>query len=198
MVRRYCSILAALAALLLVTPGGALAHPHGTVQCGLAVDFKDGQPRLLKGRLLFDQAHSTQALAVLRDPTTQKLDDAAQVRFLFGLRQQLARWNWLLAAASDGNPADLSEASSPTLWWSDDGRLGLTVEMLVTQKAAAPLGATWTFSCQDPSRYWVSEFLEPETGITLAGCGKPVALPATKVTTGPLAGTARADAQCTP
>lgn len=199
MLRRNGSMLAAVAALvLLLNPEGALAHPHGTVQCGLAADFKDGQPRLLKGRLLFDQAHSTQALAVLRDPATQKLDEGLQVRFLFGLRQQLARWNWLLAATSDGNSADLSEASSPTLWWSPDGRLGLAVEMLVTQKVAAPLGATWTFSCQDPSRYWISEFLQPESGITLTGCAKPVALPATKVATGPMAGTANADAQCTP
>lgn len=197
MAHSHCSLLAtAIALTLLLSPGQSRAHPHGTVQCGLAVEFKGGQPHLLKGRLLFDQAHSSQALVMLRDPATQKPDEGRQARFLFGLRQQLARWNWLLAAATAGNPADLTETSGPTLWWSSDGRLGLTVEMQVNQTTPAPPGAAWTFSCQDPSRYWISEFLPAQSGITLSGCANAVASPATKVDTGPLAGTATADVRC--
>jgi ABC-type uncharacterized transport system substrate-binding protein len=190
---RKCTALAAcVAALVFAQP--ARAHPHGTVQCGLAVDYKDGQPHRLTGRLLFDPAHSIQASAVLRDPATQKLDDAMQTRFLFGLRQQLARWNWLFGATANGSAADLAELQPPSLWWSSDGRLGITVEMSVT--AAAPAEALWVFSCRDPSLYWVSEFLQPETAITLAGCAQAVMSPAIKVATGPQAGAANVEVRC--
>ena len=174
----------------------AQAHPHGTVQCAVAVDFKDGQPHRLTGRLLFDQTHSTQALAVLRDPVTQKLDGAMQVRFLFGLRQQLARWNWLFAAKSDGIAAELAEMQVPTLWWSSDGRLGVSVVMAVAMTVPVPASAAWVFTCQDPTLYWVSEFLPPEAAITLTGCDQAVVSPAIKVATGPLAGTARVEVRC--
>lgn len=199
MVHGNCSFLAASIALaLLLSPDHSHAHPHGTVQCGLAVTFEDGQPRLLKGRLLFDLAHSTQAMEALRNPATGKPDEGLQARFLFGLRQQLARWNWLLVAATEGKPADLTETSSPTLWWASDGRLGLTVEMQVNQTTPAPPGVGWTFSCLDPSRYWISEFLPAESGVTVNGCANPIASSATKVGTGPLAGTASADVRCSP
>jgi Protein of unknown function (DUF1007) len=184
----------AVATMTVVVASGALAHPHGTVQCGLAVDYKEGLPHRLTGRLLFDQAHSAQASAVLRDPVTQELDEAMQMRFLFGLRQQLARWNWLFEAKSDGNIADLAEASSPTLWWSSDGRLGVNVQMSVA--ATSPAGAAWVFSCRDPSLYWVSEFLQPEEAVTLAGCAQAITSPSIKVATGPQAGTASVEVRC--
>ncbi len=184
----------ALAIITMVVGSSALAHPHGTVQCGLSVDYKGGQPHRLTGRLLFDAAHSAQALAVMRDPVTQKLDDALQSRFLFGLRQQLARWNWLFDAKADGSSADMAEASAPTLWWSSDGRLGISVDMSVV--ATAPEGASWVFSCRDPTLYWVSEFLQPDAAITLAGCAQAVTSPAIKVATGPQAGGASVEVRC--
>ncbi len=190
---RWTFLLAVAATGLLVT-SSAFAHPHGTVQCGLSVDFKNGQPHRLTGRLLFDQAHSAQALAVIRDPISQKIDDTLQSRFLFGLRQQLARWNWLFDAKSDGGSADMAEASPPTLWWSTDGRLGINVEMSLTATATA--AASWVFSCRDPTLYWVSEFLQPDVAITLAGCTQAITSPAIKVATGPQAGTASVEVRC--
>lgn len=179
---------------------GVLAHPHGTVQCGFAVDYKDGQPHRLTGRLLFDAAHSTQALEVLRDPVTQKLDDALQQRFLFGLKRQLARWSWLLTVSSDAELAELTESSTPALWWSADGRLGVQVEMAITiassSTSANMPGAAWTYSCQDPTRYWVSEFLQTQAAISVAGCSHAAISPAVKVVTGPLAGTVNVNVTC--
>lgn len=190
--RKYTALAACVAVLVLAQP--AQAHPHGTVQCALAVDFKDGQPHRLTGRLLFDQAHSAQASAVLRDPATLKVDEAVQTRFLFGLRQQLARWNWLLGAASGGNAADLAELEPPSLWWSSDGRLGVNVEMSITP--TAPAEAAWVFSCRDPSFYWVSEFLQPQVAVTLAGCAQAITSPAVKVATGPQAGMVSVEVKC--
>jgi Protein of unknown function (DUF1007) len=190
--RKHVRLVACMAVLGLALT--AQAHPHGTVQCGLAVDYKDGQPHRLTGRLLFDQAHSMQASAVLRDPVTHKLNEGMQTRFLFGLRQQLARWNWLLGATSGGNAADLAELEPPSLWWSSDGRLGINVEMLIT--ATGQTEAAWVFSCRDPSLYWVSEFLQPEMAVTLAGCAQAITSPAIKVATGPQAGTASVEVKC--
>ena len=188
----------AVMAAVLAGSQGLMAHPHGTVQCGFAVDYKNGQPHKLTGRLLFDEAHSTQALAVLRDPVTQKFDDALQLRFLFGLKRQLARWSWLMTAASDGELAELSELSDPVLWWSGEGRLGVKVEMSITGTDAIRPGALWTYSCQDPSRYWVSEFLQTEAAISVAGCQRAAISPAIKVATGPLAGTVNVNVTCPP
>jgi Protein of unknown function (DUF1007) len=192
-----CVKLAVMAAALAASQA-SLAHPHGTVQCGFAVDYKDGQPHRLTGRLLFDEAHSNEALAVLRDPVTQKLDDALQQRFLFGLKRQLARWSWLLAASSDGALAELTEASAPVLWWSADGRLGVLVDMSITGASTVMTGAAWTYSCQDPSRYWVSEFLQTQPAISVAGCSRAAISPALKVATGPLAGTVNVNVTCPP
>ena len=192
------SVKLAVMAATLAASQAAMAHPHGIVQCGFAVNYKDGQPHRLIGRLLFDQAHSAQALAVLSDPVTQKLDDALQQRFLFGLKRQLGRWSWLLSAASDGEQAQLSEATAPALWWSADGRLGVEVEMAITSTNAVNPNAPWTYSCQDPTRYWVSEFLPSPSVITVAGCARADISAAMKVATGPLAGTVNVNVTCPP
>lgn len=190
------SVKLAVMAATLAASQAAMAHPHGTVQCGFAVNYKDGQPHRLTGRLLFDEAHSAQALAVLNDPVTQKLDNALQQRFLFGLKRQLGRWSWLLSASSDGELAQLTEASAPVLWWSADGRLGVEVEMAISSTNALHPGASWTYSCQDPTRYWVSEFLQSPSVITVAGCARADISAALKVTTGPQAGTVNVNVTC--
>ncbi len=186
--RLPCAVAFALAWLA----PSAQAHPHGTVQCSLAVDYKHGQPQRLSGRLLFDQAHSEQASLALRNPETQKLDEALQQRFVFGLRQQLARWNWLFAVSVDGQTAELTEASPPALWWSSDGRLGVQVELAIaTDRSTLPavlVGAPWTFACMDPTRYWVSDFMQPDSGIDLTGCGRHVKSNVHRILTGPQAG----------
>lgn len=194
LLRRYVKLC--VMATTLAASQMTVAHPHGTVQCGFSVDYKDGQPHRLTGRLLFDEAHSMQALAALRDPVTQQLDDALQQRFLFGLKRQLGRWSWLLTASSDGALAELTEASAPVLWWSADGRLGVLVQMSIASTIEAKSGAAWIYSCQDPSRYWVSEFLQTQAAISVAGCLHAAISPAVKVVTGPLAGTVNVNVTC--
>ena len=193
-----CSLTIAATVAALIFAQGAQAHPHGTVQCAFAVDYKDGQPQRLTGRLLFDEAHSAQAATALRDPITLNMDSALQQRFLFGLKLQLARWNWLLSASADGENVDLTEASAPSLWWSQDGRLGVQVEMSISNSTPARAGAAWTYSCQDPSRYWISDFLTQPSVISVAGCAQVAVSPALKVATGPMAGTVNVVVTCPP
>ena len=197
-VRRSLTVTAMVAAMVaaMAISQEAVAHPHGTVQCGFAVEYQDGQPHRLTGRLLFDETHSVQAAAALRDPITQKIDDTLQQRFLFGLKRQLARWSWLLSASADGESADLTEASAPSLWWSQDGRLGVLVEMSIASSVTARPGAAWTYSCQDPSRYWVSDLLPVPSVISVAGCAQAAIAPALKVATGPMAGTVNVVVTC--
>ena len=194
-------LFSALALLLLAAvasafSGNVFAHPHGTMQCGMSVHFQDGRPHSVAGRLLMDHPHSSHALALLRDPATGQLDAGRQQRFLFTLKLQMARINWLLSASAQGQALNLVGASEPTLFLATDGRLGVNVDLTVDHQAPTTTDVVWKFSCQDPSWYWVSEFIEPESPVMVTGCSHPTLSPAVKVATGPLAGSVHVDVQC--
>ena len=200
MFRRIVSALAfpLLAVAALAFSEAVFAHPHGTMQCGLSVHFQDGRLHTVAARLLMDQPHSSQALSVLRDPASGQIDSEREQRFLFALKLQMARIGWLLGATADGQAVNLVQASEPTLWLANDGRVGVNVELQVEpQVAAAPVGA-WKFSCQDPTWYWLSEFMQPESPVVVTGCAQPSVSPAVKVATGPLAGGVHVNVQCAP
>ena len=129
---RYPRLLTLLLLLLALLPwGAALAHPHGTMQCSLRVGFEAGRPALLSGRLLMDAAHSKEMQAMLRDPASGQVDALRQQRFMFSLKMQLARSNWLLGAQAGGVVAQLSPAQEPVLVLADDGRVGVDVALRI-------------------------------------------------------------------
>ena len=200
MIRRMVSSLASisLAVAALAVSSAVFAHPHGTMRCGLLVHFQDGRLHTVAARLLMDQPHSSQALSVLRDPESSQIDAGREQRFLFALKLQMARLGWLLGASADGQEVSLVQASEPTLWLADDGRVGVDVKLQVEAPAAAPSAGAWKFSCQDPTWYWVSEFMQPEAPVTATGCAQPSVSPAVKVATGPLAGGVHVNVQCAP
>lgn len=200
MIRRIVSSLASLplAVAAFAFSGAVFAHPHGTMQCGLSVHFQDGRLHTVAARLLMDQPHSSQALSVLRDPVSEQIDSGREQRFLFALKLQMARLGWLLGASADGQTVNLVQASEPTLWLASDGRVGVNVELRVEPQAAAPSVGAWKFSCQDPTWYWVSEFIQPESPVMVMGCAQPSVSPAVKVATGPLAGGIHVNVQCAP
>jgi hypothetical protein len=205
-----------LAVLLALLPwGAALAHPHGTMQCSMAVGFESGRPALLSGRLLMDAAHSREMLAMLRDPATGQLDALRQQRFLFSLKMQLARSNWLLGAQARGIAAALSPAQEPVLVLTDDGRVGVDVSLRLELPPDVPgnesadlakntdgygtttaANANWQFFCADPTYYWVTEFAAPATPLTVTGCAAPVQSMAVAVATGPRAGSVHVEMRC--
>ncbi len=190
-----CSLLVVAAS---VFSGAVLAHPHGTMQCGLSVHFQDRWPHTVAARLLMDQPHSSQALSVLRDPASGQIDAGREQRFLFALKLQMARLGWLVGASADGQAVNLVQVSEPTLWLANDGRVGVNVDLQVEPPATAPPVGAWKFSCQDPTWYWVSEFMQPESPVMVTGCAQPNVSPAVKVATGPLAGGVHVNVQCAP
>lgn len=199
-----------LAVLLTLLPcGAALAHPHGTMQCSIGVGFEAGRPALLSGRLLMDAAHSKEMQAMLRDPATGQLDALRQQRFMFSLKMQLARSNWLLGAQANGVVAQLSPAREPVLVLAEDGRVGVDVALRiepatddatadgpVDRSANLPRDANWQFFCADPTLYWVTEFATPAVPLAVTGCPAPVQSMAMTVATGARAGSVQVEMRC--
>ena len=210
-----------LALLLVLLPWGAAhAHPHGTMQCSMAVGYEAGRPVTLSGRLLMDAAHSKEMQAMLRDPATGLLDAQRQQRFMFSLKMQLARSNWLLGAKANGVVAPLSPAQEPVLVLADDGRVGVDVALRIEPdvgdqsetspdrsagpaasgptplRVSLPPDATWQFFCADPTYYWVTEFAAPSAPLAVTGCAVPVQSAAVAVATGPRAGSVHVEMRC--
>lgn len=192
--------------LALLPWGTALAHPHGTMQCSLSVSFEAGRPALLSGRLLMDAAHSKEMQAMLREPASGLVDALRQQRFMFSLKMQLARSNWLLGAQSGDLVAQLSPAGEPVLVLADDGRVGVDVALRI-EPANAPANApansppdaahaTWQFFCADPTYYWVTEFAMPSAPLAVSGCAAPVQSTPVAVATGPRAGSVLVEMRC--
>ena len=190
-----------------------LAHPHGVMQCSMAVIFEGGRPTLLSGRLLMDAAHSKDMQTMLRDPATGQLDVQRQQRFLFSLKMQLARSNWLLGAQADGVAAEFALAREPVLVLTEEGgvegRVGVDIQLQIEplgsraaeeRSAIAPVTSppmtAWQFSCADPTYYWVTEFTVPSVPLAVTGCAAPVLLNAIAVATGARAGSVLVEMRC--
>ena len=180
----------------LLWAGVAVAHPHGTMQCSLGAHFDGARLQTLQARLVMDAPHSSQALAVIRDPATGQLDPGRGQRFLFVLRQQLARNNWLLGAEQGGQTVEWTEASEPMLEITGDDRVAVTVNLGIDPKTTVGSAGPWQLSCRDPNWYWVSEFIWPEQPVQVSGCPGHSVLAPVKVATGPLAGSVQVSVDC--
>ncbi len=200
-------IWAAATALMTLT-GAVQAHPHGVMSCGVDVHYENGHPVSLAARFMMDNAHSTDALASVRNPQTGQPDPARQQRLLFLLKTQMARANWLLGVQNNAQPAELEQAGDARLVLTDDGRVGVAVALRLVLDSSQTSGGSLTVTCRDPTYYWVTE-LAPETDAVLAGasqvspassrvsgCAKPCWTPLQKVATGPLAGSAQVEVRC--
>jgi hypothetical protein len=155
-----------------------------------------------------DAAHSKEMQAMLRDPATGQVDAQRQQRFMFSLKMQLARSNWLLGAESNGVAAQLAPAQEPVLVLAEDGRVGVDVALRIEPAAhhaaaataasfasAAP-NVTWQFFCADPTLYWVTEFATPSAPLAVTGCAAPVQDVAVAVGTGARAGSVQVAMRC--
>ena len=193
--------------------GPALAHPHGVMQCSMAVIFEGGRPTLLSGRLLMDAAHSKDMQAMLRDTATGQLDVQRQQRFMFSLKMQLARSNWLLGAQADGVAAEFTLAREPVLVLTEEGgvegRVGVDIQLQIEPLGSSATGGraaavpvtlppvpAWQFSCGDPTFYWVTEFAVPSVPLAVTGCAEPVLSNVVAVATGARAGSVLVDMRC--
>ncbi len=145
------------AAGLLGWVGWAQAHPHGSIDCRAAVRFEAGGLRHVRGELWLDDWHSQRAAQLTRN--SQGQEDAQMMRqFIFALKMQMGRANWLFGLEADGQSLVLTPQADPVLEMAADGRARIVIDY-----AAAPAQQAvqlWSLHCADPSYYFVTAFGE--------------------------------------
>lgn len=159
-----------LAAALLLAAAAARAHPHGQLACHAMVQMDGGALQSVRGMLVMDPAHSAQAIALVRDPDTGRLDPERSGRLAFALKMQMGRWNWLFAIDADGR-AQALRAGEPQLAVLGE-QLQVTVELRPEGERVA--GGDWSLRCADPTWYWTTSFAAAPV---VRGCGDASAAP---------------------
>jgi ABC-type uncharacterized transport system substrate-binding protein len=149
--------------------GSVMAHPHGSIECKAQVRYEAGHLQDVRGELLLDAWHSQQAIALLRDAAGQ-VDAQRLQRFVFALKMQLGRLNWLFDMQADGQSLTMKPKSDPTVDIVDE-RIRIAIDY-----APDPVSATrWSLHCADPTYYYVTAF-----GNT-AAVAPPSGVPVTEV-----------------
>jgi ABC-type uncharacterized transport system substrate-binding protein len=134
--------------------GQALAHPHGSIECKAQVRLEAGRLQALRGELLLDAWHSQQAIALLRDSGGQ-VDAQRLARFVFALKMQLGRLNWLFDLQADGQSQDVKPQADPTVDITNE-RVRIVIDY--TPDPAAVPAQRWSLHCADPTYYYVTAF----------------------------------------
>jgi ABC-type uncharacterized transport system substrate-binding protein len=147
-----CAAFLALGALY--WPRFALAHPHGAIECKAQVQMDAGRLQALRGELLLDAWHSQQAIALLRDANGQ-VDAQRLQRFVFALKMQIGRINWLFDVKADGENVVIQPKTDPTVDIVND-RIRIAIDY-APDAAAAP-AQRFSLNCNDPTYYYVTAF----------------------------------------
>ncbi len=143
-----------LAAAGLCWPLLALAHPHGSIECKARVQLQAGRVQALRGELLLDAWHSQQAIALLRDASGQ-VDAQRLQRFVFALKMQIGRINWLFDVKADGKNVDIQPTADPVVDIVNE-RVRIAIDY-APDPAAAP-ARRFSLNCNDPTYYYVTAF----------------------------------------
>lgn len=150
-VRWAVSVLAALACCW---SSLAQAHPHGSIACTAQVQMLAGRVQAVRGQLLLDAWHSQQAIALLRD-SSGAVDPQRLQRFVFALKMQIGRINWLFDVKADGEAVDITPKADPTVEIVDE-RIRIAIDY--QGDAAAPPAQRFSLNCSDPTYYYVTAF----------------------------------------
>jgi ABC-type uncharacterized transport system substrate-binding protein len=145
---------ALLAAAAWCWPMLALAHPHGSIECKAQVQLEAGRVQALRGELLLDAWHSQQAIALLRDASGQ-VDAQRLQRFVFALKMQIGRINWLFDVKADGENVDIRPKQDPTVDIVNE-RIRIAIDY-APDPAAVP-ATLFSLNCNDPTYYYVTAF----------------------------------------
>jgi ABC-type uncharacterized transport system substrate-binding protein len=108
----------------------------------------------LRGELLLDAWHSQQAIALLRDASGQ-VDALRLQRFVFALKMQIGRINWLFDVKADGENVDIKPKQDPTVDIVNE-RIRIAIDY-APNPAAAP-AQRFSLNCNDPTYYYVTAF----------------------------------------
>lgn len=134
--------------------GIAHAHPHGSIECKAQVQLEDGRVQALQGELLLDAWHSQQAITLLRDASGQ-VDAQRLQRFVFALKMQIGRINWLFDVKADGENVDIQPKADPTVDIVNE-RIRIVIDY--ASDPAAPPAHRFSLNCSDPTYYYVTAF----------------------------------------
>jgi ABC-type uncharacterized transport system substrate-binding protein len=134
--------------------GIAHAHPHGSIECKAQVQLEAGRVQALHGELLLDAWHSQQAIALLRDASGQ-VDAQRLQRFVFALKMQIGRINWLFDVKADGENVDIQPKADPTVDIVNE-RIRIAIDY--APDPAAPPAQRFSLNCNDPTYYYVTAF----------------------------------------
>ncbi len=149
---------AVLAALLLALgAGGAAAHPHGRLACGLTLHVAEGRLVAVEQRLTLDAASSAALADRVVPAATEPLPKPVwQFREL--LRGLFRQGDWMLALqGSDGTAVALDDEAAH--WQQQaDGRLVVTLKLRPARAFAA--AGELALHCRDPGWYWLAEFTD--------------------------------------
>ncbi|MBP6899158.1 MAG: DUF1007 family protein [Burkholderiaceae bacterium] len=149
-------------ALLLCGVAGAAAHPHGRLDCSLALQA-DGQGRLqgVALALVLDAASSQSLRPRLQLDAPHERQGQLFAQMLAGMFRHSG---WMLQlrgaeAGPDGAALDLQDPEPPRWRTLADGRLELAVDL--KPAAGAPALDGLQIACRDPVWYWLTGFAEP-------------------------------------
>ncbi len=143
-----------LAAGALCWPTLALAHPHGSIECKAQVQLEAGRVQALRGELLLDAWHSQQAIALLRDANGH-VDAQRLQRFVFALKMQIGRINWLFDVKADGENVAIQPKADPTVDIFNE-RVRIAIDY-APDTAVVP-ATRFSLNCNDPTYYYVTAF----------------------------------------
>lgn len=147
-----CAML--LAAAALCWPTLSLAHPHGSIECKAQVQLEAGRLQSLRGELLLDAGQSQQAINLLRDANGQ-VDAQRLQRFVFALKMQIGRINWLFDVKADGENVAIEPKADPTVEIVNE-RIRIVIDY--APDTAAPPAQRFSLNCSDPTYYYVTAF----------------------------------------
>lgn len=153
--------------LLALGCGAAAAHPHGRLECHVALGWHDdGRLAQVAQRLVLDAASSAVLAERLQPGAADAPKPVQQFRSLVVGLFRHSGWILDLRPAGGDTPVALDDREAV---WSQrpDGRLELALQLVPT--ATVPAAAQWSLNCRDPVWYWVAEF--PAAGaVQAAGC----------------------------
>jgi ABC-type uncharacterized transport system substrate-binding protein len=132
----------------------AYAHPHGSIECKGQVQLEAGRVQALHGELLLDAWHSQQAIALLRDASGQ-VDAQRLQRFVFALKMQIGRINWMFDVKADGENVDIQPKTDPTV---DIVNERIRIRIDYAPDPAATPARRFSLNCNDPTYYYVTAF----------------------------------------
>ncbi len=132
----------------------AHAHPHGSIECSAQVQMHAGRVQAVRGQLLLDAWQSQQAIALLRDASGQQ-DPQRLQRFVFALKMQIGRINWLFDVKADGENVEIQPKQDPTVEIVDE-RIRIAIDF--RGSPAAPPAQRFSLNCSDPTYYYVTAF----------------------------------------